>query len=31
MITRRASLGEFPAAFDRQPGDIKVVIETETY
>ncbi len=29
MLTRRASLDEFPAAFDRQPDDIKVVIEME--
>jgi threonine dehydrogenase-like Zn-dependent dehydrogenase len=30
MLTRRTSLAEFPAAFDRQPGDIKVVIEMDT-
>ena len=30
MITRRASLGEFPAAFERQPDDIKVVFEMES-
>ena len=29
MLTRRASLGEFPAAFDRQPDDIKVLIEMD--
>ena len=29
MLTRRASLGEFPEAFDRQPADIKVVIEMD--
>ncbi len=29
MLTRRASLHEFPAAFDRQPDDIKVVIEMD--
>ena len=30
MLTRRASLDDFPAAFDRRPNDIKVVIEMET-
>ncbi len=30
MLTRRTSIAEFPAAFDRQPGDIKVVIEMDT-
>ena len=29
MLTRSASLGEFPAAFDRQPDDIKVLIEMD--
>ena len=30
MLTRRASLDDFPAAFDRRPNDIKVVIDMET-
>ncbi len=30
MVTRRVSLAEFPAAFDRQPDDIKVVFEMDS-
>ena len=30
MMTRRTSLGEFRSAFERQPDDIKVVIEMES-
>ena len=30
MLTRRAPLAEFPEAFDRQPDDIKVVIEMDS-
>ena len=30
MMTRRLSLAEFPAAFDRQPDDIKVVFEMDS-
>ena len=30
MLTRRTPMGEFAAAFDRQTGDIKVVIEMDS-
>ena len=30
MVTRQESVGEFPAVFDRQAGDIKVVIEMDS-